>query len=187
MVEINNTPEIIRFLTSTLTWFLEYHEFTKKWNKYKIADFITSSDKITGSVSDTTLGRFLNSDHKQQASISTLRMVAEFLVAQKVISERLIKALSHSESLLASVALSEFYETKLNKPYKSFCESLSGCYHSLVKQNNYILQSTLVINFYEQSTVLIVREVVQLYKTDQNKQLDVTHAKHHLKWEYARI
>lgn len=162
---MENTVEVTQFLATSLARFMATNQLNhQRWTKSRVADFITSKDEISGSISDNTIGRFLDPGHPQAASKSTIRKVKEFLLHFEYISSAQLELYQYPKEVRAASAISDFFTPEPLKRQLELYEKLDGHYANYVARPPYVLENRLFITNHKEEKILTCFETLTLYK-----------------------
>ncbi|MEP4190411.1 MAG: hypothetical protein ABJN51_04985, partial [Sneathiella sp.] len=169
---LNNIHEVSTFLATRLAGFMVANRHgNQKWTKYRVAHYITGSEEISGSISDTTIGRFLDPAYPQEPSASTVRMVTEFLLKHKWITQDQLDLLSHSKEVQVAAALSDYFKAGKNPADRRLLKQLEGSYSNYILRAPYLLETQLILTHHEEEQLLTAYETMRLFKVSNNQQL----------------
>ena len=165
MLNCPNTPIIVQLLSTTLSRFMEITKLNgQRWTKRRVADFISSSEEISGEFGETTLGRFLNSTHPQQPSDQTVSAIAQFLILQRAISPHQIELAHRSSPYWKSNNFAEAFDPPQTQSYRSFLQDLSGRYAAMRVEARTLLLCDIILEYLPTSNILIIYETMSVYK-----------------------
>lgn len=159
---MNDDRHIVLFIRHILSVFLLYHEERRPWNKATIANHITVSESIGGTITASTIGRFLEGKDKRVPLESTVRMLSEFLIEQHVITQKHIEALSFPHKLRSLFNVSDFFAKEHAAKIDEFLNEFSRDYHFVSKQDDLCLEGILTFQQVEGLHTLMVTEILLL-------------------------
>lgn len=163
-LEIIWTPAVAAFLARQLSRVIQLRSFsTQKWTKKRITSYINGSLEIEGTISETTIGRFLNSGHKQKASEKTLKTCAVFLIHFGYISVSQLQWAESSPSVKAGLSLKSYYDIKTSQSNIDFWRKISGEYIYEKVNGSFLLRCNLTIEYIDEAQMLIASEQMELF------------------------
>ncbi len=164
MIEITNTHVFAELVTERLALLIATQRYGRKpWRKKRVAEYITGSEEIKGSVSATTIGRLLTPDYPQQPSDETLVAVAQFLIIMGALSERQLELLAEAPVFQPLGALESLFGMKDAEGQRDFLRELAGRYRCLRAANDQLLTLDLLVSFVPEAKALSVIEAQVLY------------------------
>ncbi|NOR61434.1 MAG: hypothetical protein GQ535_02930 [Rhodobacteraceae bacterium] len=165
MLEIPNTPIVIQFLATSLARFIEMSTlYRKPWSKLRVAEYITASEDISGKLSDTTLGRFLDPEYPQKPTDGTVSAIAQFLLHQRVITSDQLKRVHESSPHWKATIFAGVFDTPQTKSFQRFLQNMSGRYASMHVVSEKLLLSEIIIEYMPSPNALVVNEIMSLYQ-----------------------
>jgi len=169
-----STRELIKFLAVSLASFMATNrQNNQKWTKSRVADYISGSTDISGSISDTTIGRFLDPNYPQEPSPSSIRMVSEFLLHHGWISQNQLDLIDRKKEVQIAAALSEFFNAGDLAPDRELREKLDGSFVSYILRVPYLLETTLYVTHHHDERLISCAETMRLFKVNGNQQIKV--------------
>jgi len=158
------TPEFVEYLAGALAAFMRTNRLNKqRWTKKRVADYITGSPDIDGTLSDTTLGRFLDPAYPQAPTAETIRKVAEFLILMgEVRREDIERFGGHSESRLAAALNAVHGQSGSGE--REFRQDLGGQYVGAASQGGFLFESRLFLSTVPGSGAMHAEEIGRLYQ-----------------------
>jgi len=166
-----NSSETVQFLASSLAKFMATNRHNnQKWTKFRVAEYITGWEKISGSISDTTIGRFLDPSYKQEPSVATVRMVKEFLILFNWVSEKQLELFKFPKEVQAAAMLADFFSTGDVKNQEELHGKLDGHYASYVARAPYVLETRLFVTNHDKEKLLTCYETLTLFKIRDTNQ-----------------
>lgn len=163
--EIPNTPAITEFLANYLSAFMSTRRTGGlKWTKKRVADYISGSEELSGTISDSTIGRFLDPDCSQKPSDSTVRMIAEFLMLMKMISSADIERADDDPVLRLASAVSTYFTPAAGANIRNFRKSLRGHFSYVRQHPGYVLECIIVLAYNAEADIVFVDETRRLYR-----------------------
>jgi len=118
---------VIQFLSSSLAKFIELNSYNRQsWTISRVAKYISGSDKIEGTISDTTLGRFLDTEYPQTPSPLTVRMVSEFLIKMGCITTHHLNNLDQVPEIHIALSLNHLFGQSNNLASKKLFQKCWG-------------------------------------------------------------
>ena len=160
-----NTDAMTEFLSCTLATFVATSKIKhRKWSKLKVAEEITGNPRITGSISDTTLGRFMDPTYPQDPNPETLRMVAQFLLLNNVIDLKDYGLHAATPELRLASALSALLGVSDGPKQTEFLRTIAGHYRAVDYLGGYLLFRRLMVFVNEDVNVALSDEFIRLYR-----------------------
>ena len=165
MVEVPNRPEVAQLLARSLAILIATQRYDQKsWTKRRVADYISASEEIEGTISATTLGRFLTPDHAQKPSDDTLRMVAAFLMKFGGLTSRQLALLEQAPQVRALGPLNSYFASSASQAQQDFLKDLAGLYHALSVDLDLLLTVELSVSYVPEAQALSLIETFVLYR-----------------------
>ena len=160
--KLPDTATAAEYLASTLALFMAERRLNgQRWTKIRVADFITASPDIRGTISDTTVGRFLDPSPSQAPSPETLSLVAEFLVLMHATSWAQLEALPQEPAIELASAVQRFYRRSgaSEAQITRFHKDVRGHYVSAETRSGFYLRTHLVLSYRAAAGVLFADEL----------------------------
>lgn len=165
MIVVPNRPEVAQLLASSLSILIATQIYDRKpWTKRRVADYITASPEIEGTISATTLGRFLTPAHAQKPSDDTLRMVAAFLIKFGALTKRQLERLEQAPQVRALGPLDSYFASSASSAQRDFLMDLAGLYHALSVDLDLLITVELSITYVSEAGALSLVETLVLYR-----------------------
>lgn len=162
---IANTPAAVEFLAARIREVIATKRYNRQpWSRKRIADYISSSLDIDGTLSDTTLGRFLTPSHPQRPSDETVAMVAAFLLHHRYMARDELEWIEQAASIRCGLSLAAFFEVPRGRRQQEFLTDLSGHYVSVRVSDPFVLRTRLVLSHMAEIEALMATEVITLYR-----------------------
>ncbi len=159
---------VVQYIKYNLSLFLAYSEPKNLWNKQKIADHVTMSETIGGTITASTLGRFLKNDCIRVPHVATTRMMSQFLIEQNIISHAFIETLALPPQLRSAFHVTDFL-SKETKHGMQILKKMAGEYDFQIKQDGYLLEIRLTIEQINKHTVTLAQEKIMLCEVVQQQ------------------
>ncbi|MEO1194234.1 MAG: hypothetical protein AAFY02_20945 [Pseudomonadota bacterium] len=165
MIEVPNRPDVVQLLARSLSILMATQRFRQKpWTKRRVADYITTSTEIEGTISATTLGRFLTPEYAQEPSDNTLRMVAEFLIKFDGLTSRQLELLEQAPQVQALGPLDSYFASSVSQARQDFLREFTGLYHALSVDLDLLLTVELSVTYVPEAEALSLVETLVLYR-----------------------
>lgn len=169
-----NTHDLIKFLAVSLASFMATNRHNnQKWTKFRVANYISGGTDISGSISDTTIGRFLDPNYRQEPSVSSIRMVSEFLLHHEWISQNQLDLIDSKKEAQIAAALSEFFSVGNFAADRELREKLDGSFVNYILRVPYLLETTLFVTHHSNERLISCTETMRLFKINDNQQVKV--------------
>lgn len=153
------------YLAITLRAFMAHtHRNGRRWGYQTVADAIARRFSDDASPSDATIKRFVDLDHKQQASPDTLRLVALFLMAEGAITARDLEALHLPRGIQLAAAIQSWFDPRGTARDARFRANLQGVYRQTISHAGYAILAQLVVLTDQHSAALRLAEGLVLYR-----------------------
>ena len=158
------TPALARFLADQLRVVIATRLYSRqRWTKRRVAQYISGSLDIEGTLSETTIGRFLSANSPQDPNEETLRMVAEFLLLLGYVSSAQLRWAEAPPDIKAGLSLKQYFDVRDTKPNASFWESLGGHFVFQKSVSGFRIQGRLIIDYLANERLLLATEVLELF------------------------
>ena len=161
---ISDDPETCQFIASSLSAFMASERPNRgQWSIRRVADYITGSEDIEGTLSATTLGRFLDPASKQMPSSETVHMVAAFLIRHRWIDPADIELMGKSSRLRQMSELAAFFGMNASASQTAFLHDLAGSYAGIHAAGRYVGLHRFSLRCEPGIPALIVRETFRTF------------------------
>ncbi|MGB0696274.1 MAG: hypothetical protein ACPGOY_11535 [Rhodospirillaceae bacterium] len=165
---VPNTPAMAEFLAAHLSFFMAFKRTSGlKWTKKRVADYVTGSEQISGTLSDSTVGRFLDPFCSQAPSDSTIRLIAEFLLVMGAITESDLRNGNAPSILRLAGAISDCFGRTIKEATKDFKKSMQGHFRFLRQHPGYVLECNATMAYVQSADTLTIEEEVRLYRVSK--------------------
>ena len=162
---IVNTPAAVAFLAARIREVMATKRYRRRpWSRKRIADDITTSEHIEGTLSDTTLGRFLDPGQPQQPSDATVTMVAEFLLHHRYMRREELDWIGQTASLGSGLSLIDFFSIPETGSHAKFLNDLGGHYVGVRVSEPFVLQTRLILHDITGQRLLAATEIMTLFR-----------------------
>lgn len=159
-----HSPALAQFVAGRILEVIEFETYKRQpWSRRRIADEITANVRIAGSISDTTLGRFLSNSHIQESQVTTLISLISFLRIFDYLSARELKWAEADLSIRSGLALERYFEAPTNKAQQSYLREFAREYHHQSKSGDLTARCRLHVTFRPKQAMLTAVEIVSLH------------------------
>lgn len=171
---VSRDPSMVEYLATSLAHFMATNRKNRQaWTKLRVAQAITSDQRIEGTLNDTTLGRFLDPRHSQTPTSATVRRVAHFLLLEGGIARRDIELHAEAPDLRLASALNGLNGNPESDQQVEFLQSLDGQYLGQTYLNGHLLFTRLVLSYSATANALLAKEVLRLFSVPDSVKLTV--------------
>ncbi len=164
------SPALVQFLANRVLEVIATQSHQRlPWTRRRIASYISRCTKIEGTISDATLGRFLDPHHPQRPTYEKVMTVQAFLLYFSYITKAQLDWVEESLSIRSGLALDMFFAVPETAARANFLAELEGEYRALSGGAPFLLVARLHLTRLPEIEMLAATEVMSLYrKTGQS-------------------